>query len=309
MNTAPHLRPLAIGDLFDAAFRLYRERFWTLTAIAALVFVPSTLLQSFFWGSLFGSRLFGAAGFFNAFNYYGVFFVTNMLWSLTLGNLLHGALINAGARAYLNQPISPIAAYRFGVRRYLRLVVASFIPLIIASVSRLIPSWLSALPYYLFLGSFLIGPAPAYQSWIQYLPIVLACLAGLLAIEIALLVISSYYLFVPQAVILEDNTPISAMRRSWSLVRGSIRRALAIVIAAGILNFMVSTAPSMIGSMLFRFSNASTTLFTLLFTVVGLVGQILLQPLLLAIFTLFYFDQRVRKEGYDLELLSQQAAW
>lgn len=308
MNNAPHLRPLAIGDLFDAAFRLYRQQFWTLTAITALVLVPSTLFRSFFWNWLIGSRLFGGAGFFNPLAYNGVFFITNLLWSLTLGNLLNGALIAASARAYLNQPISPLGAYRMSVRRYIRLFLASFVPLLIAALARLIPGWLSALPYYLFFGFFLAGPAPAYQSWVSYLPIVLACLAGLLMVELALLTVASYVLFVPQAVILEDHTPIAAMRRSWGLVRGSLRRALTIVAAAGILSFMISTGPSMIGSMLFRLSSTNTTLFTLLLTLVALVGQLLLQPLLLAIFTLFYFDQRVRIEGYDLELLWQQTA-
>ena len=41
---------------------------------------------------------------------------------------------------------------------------------------------------------------------------------------------------------------------------------------------------------------------------VVLAGQILLQPLLFTIFTLFYYDQRIRKEGYDIELMAQQVA-
>jgi hypothetical protein len=49
MNIAPQLRPLGIGDLFDAAFRLYRERFWTLIAIAAVVYVPTAILRLFLW--------------------------------------------------------------------------------------------------------------------------------------------------------------------------------------------------------------------------------------------------------------------
>ena len=127
-------------------------------------------------------------------------------------------------------------------------------------------------------------------------------------VELALLAFSSYFLLVAQAVILEEHRPIAAMRRSWNLVRGSVRRALGIVIATGILSFLVSTVPSMAGSMFLRFADTSSTLFALLLTVAGLAGQILLQPLLFAIFTLFYFDQRVRKEGYDIEIRAQQAA-
>jgi hypothetical protein len=308
MDHAPQLRPLSIGDLFDAAFRLYRARFWTLIAIAALVFVPSALLQSVLWGRLFGRGLLGSPAAFGVFSYYGVSFVSGSLWSLTLGNLLHGALVNASARAYMGQPIAPIAAYRFGLRRYVTLVIASIIPLIVAGVAQVIPSMLGILPYYLFFGAFLTGPGLGLQTWIRELPIVLACLAALLMIEVALLAFSSYFLLVPHAAILEENGPIAALRRSWGLVRGSVRRALGMVIATGILSFLVSNVPSTAGSLLIRFAGSNTTLFSILLTVAGLAGQILLQPLLFAIFTLFYYDQRVRKEGYDIEMMAQNVA-
>jgi|RhiMetdeSRZDD1v2_1073273.scaffolds.fasta_scaffold757266_2 hypothetical protein len=311
MHISPQLRPLSLGDLFDAAFRLYRARFWTLVAIAALVYVPTTLLRSVVWTALFGYGLFGSFSPFSPFSMSGIYassFITGALWSLTLGNLLHGALVNASARAYLGQPIAPISAFAFGVRRYITLVLASFIPLIASSVSQLIPSLLGALPYYLFFGVFLTGPALGFQSWLRDLPIVLLCLAALVLLELGLLAFSSYFLLVPQAVILEDNRPIAALSRSWGLVRGSVRRALLIVIATGILSFLVATVPSTIGTLLFRFFGAHMLLFTLLFSVVGLAGQLLLQPLLFTIFTLFYYDQRIRKEGYDIEVMAQQAA-
>jgi hypothetical protein len=304
MNSAPHLRPLSIGDLFDAAFQLYRARFWTLIAIAALVFVPSTLLQTFLWTTLFGRSLFGSFGMFGI---YTGSFLSGSLWSLTLGNLLHGALVSAIGRAYMGQRTGPIAAYRLSIRRYLVLVIASVVPLIVTSVAQLIPSLFSALPYYLFFGAFLTGPAPGFQPWIRDLPIVVACLAALLMLELGLLAFSAYFMLVPQAVVLEEHGPGAALRRSWNLVRGSVRRALVIVIATGILSFLISTVPWMAGSLVLRLSGIDTMLFSLMLTIFGLGGQILLQPLLFAIFTLFYYDQRIRKEGYDIEVMTQQA--
>jgi hypothetical protein len=41
-------------------------------------------------------------------------------------------------------------------------------------------------------------------------------------------------------------------------------------------------------------------------TVVVAVVSLLIYPLLSCVFTLFYYDLRVRKEGFDLEMLSQQ---
>ncbi len=66
-------------------------------------------------------------------------FYRQRAWSLTIGNLLQGALINAVAQSYLGQPITSIAAYRFGLRRYLMLVPASILPLIIGSIGGIIP--------------------------------------------------------------------------------------------------------------------------------------------------------------------------
>ena len=45
MNTAPQLRPMSLGDLFDTAFRLYREHFVTFVGIVALLQVPLAIVQ------------------------------------------------------------------------------------------------------------------------------------------------------------------------------------------------------------------------------------------------------------------------
>ena len=41
-------------------------------------------------------------------------------------------------------------------------------------------------------------------------------------------------------------------------------------------------------------------------TVVGALVSLLIYPLLSCVFTLFYYDLRMGKEGFDLEMLSQQ---
>ncbi len=56
------------------------------------------------------------------------------------------------------------------------------------------------------------------------------------------------------------------------------------------------------------FTSTNVLLTGLLFSGAFMAGQIVLQPLLSAICTLFYYDQRVRKEGYDLELLARDMA-
>jgi hypothetical protein len=41
-------------------------------------------------------------------------------------------------------------------------------------------------------------------------------------------------------------------------------------------------------------------------TLVTQIGVILAQPIALSIYTLLYYDLRVRKEGYDIEVMAQQ---
>ena len=45
---ALELRPMGIGDILDATFRLYRQRFLTFLIIALVVYVPYALLLTFF---------------------------------------------------------------------------------------------------------------------------------------------------------------------------------------------------------------------------------------------------------------------
>ena len=45
MKSTPRLRPMSIGDMLDAAFRLYRQHFLTFIGIVALLQVPMAMLQ------------------------------------------------------------------------------------------------------------------------------------------------------------------------------------------------------------------------------------------------------------------------
>src|SRR6476646_2751035 len=45
METPLRLRPMSIGDMLDAAFRLYRRHFLTFIGIVALLQVPMAILQ------------------------------------------------------------------------------------------------------------------------------------------------------------------------------------------------------------------------------------------------------------------------
>jgi len=45
MESSPRLRPMSIGDMLDAAFRLYRQHFLTFIGVVALLQAPMAMLQ------------------------------------------------------------------------------------------------------------------------------------------------------------------------------------------------------------------------------------------------------------------------
>src|SRR5262245_30548098 len=176
MTNPTRLRPLGIGDLFDTAFRLYRQRFWRLIAIAAVTYVPMAIVNYLLWSQIAGIP----NGPFGMFGVYAWSFVINAALSLTVENVLNGALATAISRIYLGQPISILGAYRFGLRRYLALVAGSIIPFIIKSliwpINGLFGIWWYRAPWL-----FVAGPAPSQQSDFAFVPLLFFCGGALVA--------------------------------------------------------------------------------------------------------------------------------
>jgi hypothetical protein len=101
----------------------------------------------------------------------------------------------------------------------------------------------------------------------------------------------------PSLVLETGNSPAGALSRSWSLTRGARWRMLGLLTTMVILLYVPIVALGTIATMVFPSDG------TLMLAVVG-VMQMLLYPLLYCVLTVAYYDLRVRKEGFDLEVLA-----
>jgi len=115
----------------------------------------------------------------------------------------------------------------------------------------------------------------------------------LVGIPILLVLLVVLWLY-PQAVMLENLRPVEAFGRSISLVRGSWLRVFGIVAACWIL-------PSALSLAVLYLSNDSVMGRISLITLGTLTG-----PWTMIGSTLMYFDLRVRKEAYGVELLEAE---
>lgn len=108
----------------------------------------------------------------------------------------------------------------------------------------------------------------------------------------------------PSLVLEPGSSPTGALSRSWSLTRGSRWRMLALLATLVVLLYVPIIALGAIATVFLPAGGAgSLTPGLMTLAVVG-VMQMLLYPLLYCVLTVAYYDLRVRKEGFDLEVLA-----
>jgi hypothetical protein len=108
----------------------------------------------------------------------------------------------------------------------------------------------------------------------------------------------------PSLVLEPGISPTGALSRSWSLTRGSRLRMLGLVVTIVILLYVPIVALGAIATVVLPDSStAGLTPGLVTLAVVGVL-QMLLYPLLYCVLTVAYYDLRVRKEGFDLEVLA-----
>ena len=320
----PQLRPMSLGDMFDAAFRLYRRFFLTFIGIAALLQVPLAIaqmaVQLLVGGNLLtnwmrvvtrpgstGSNPFENLPLGQIITYFALVFGLAMVQVLLTQSLMTGALANAVARAYTGRPVSIIQAYQIGWRRFFALVGAALATFLVGAVALGV------------LGGCTVGVGfLLLRSGNENAGILAGVLVAIAAFGLfALLILASMFfytrlLLTTQAIVLEGQGPLAGLARSWRLTSGAFWRALAITVLMYILAYIIAGIPASVISFALQLLSAGDLTAVMrnqaIVSGVALLGQIIVIPLQLVIYTLLYYDLRMRKEGYDLELMAQQAA-
>ena len=145
-----------------------------------------------------------------------------------------------------------------------------------------------------FLGRLILA---AFASGLLY------AVGFLLLIIPGIIVICGLAVTAPAMVLENQPTATAGMGRSWSLTKGFRAK----VFGAFVVAFMLILLP---GIALSAFSVAaatatgSVTMGLVIFLIVQAVLQVLAYPFLYVLTTLIYYDLRVRKEAYDIEMLS-----
>jgi hypothetical protein len=154
---APQLRPLSVGEILDAGFRLLRVRFWTLVLCVLVPIVPLTIVATILQASTNE----------NAFNLDTTTTTSDSgaaVVGALLGGLLQGAAIALGiaacikviSAAYLGERAAVGDSLRYGMSRFVALIGAYLLTLLI-----LIPSFIALFIPAIYLGVKLSVTFPA----------------------------------------------------------------------------------------------------------------------------------------------------
>jgi hypothetical protein len=312
------LRPSNLGEILDRTVQFYRARFLVFFGVAAvptavvLVFASGVFLLLAWSGSSGNSSNHAAIHTMIAISILVVFFLTMLLIFLAVTALASAAMNHAAACAYLGDKTTIREAYRAAWRlgwRYLRLYILEALVIWVAPAAVCV--------------GILIGSAGAVvlaqRVWMGALGGTLLGVAGFLVfaalVGYVLWMLLELSLAFPACVV-EQIRPWAAIKRSSSLSKGTRGRIFLLYMLGAALTYLLSitiTVPLSILMALLPGANspqhAQSGAMVLLFVVYGAVFavQALTRPVYGIALMLFYYDQRIRLEGFDIEWMMQQA--
>ena len=310
------LTPLGAGDLIDRAVRFYRKNLWTFIVIAAPPVLVGTLL-SVGW-TLIGRQLFAVGSGVNAndrtFYYLFVSFGNIIIWlteAIATLVVMGGASRNFVRHLLFGEPITFRETYNNTRKRLFGLIAASTIITILLSVLGFVFFYFG-----LIVTGLLVFLVASVFSSIPIIAVISSVVLGILGTGATLWIfflVASRFAYVPQVMLVEGQGVTSAIGRSASLAGGNVRRLIALFVfsfvatysALAILYVPLAWYAWGTGVELMSFNaDIMPAWYEISYNLIWQVSFILLSPVWMIGLCLLYVDERVRSEGYDIELMA-----
>ena len=293
---APQLRPLGVGDVLDRTFTVYRSKplvFIGLSAIwyLLLVLVFVVLAVAIFAGALAAfarqattpspEQIAGAA--------VGIigFVLVAIVVAIIAISAQSASLVHAASRRYLAKDVAIGESFRAGLSASGRLFIAGVLVFL-----AIVGVW----------AVLLIVAAITNQG--------LAFFLAILAAIVATAYLGCSWLVAPVIVVVEKMGPIAALGRAWGLSGGNRWRIFGIQVLLFILNLVLSLLiGGLFGGLVAAGAQGGTPgqlgVTSIVQSIVNLASTIIWAPVEWIAFTVLYYDLRVRKEAFDLQLAAE----
>jgi uncharacterized membrane protein len=310
--------PLGAGDLIDRAVRFYRKNFWTFVLIAAPPVVVGTL-GSIGW-TILGRELFsvglsndqGDMVVYYLFAWFGTIFIW-LMETVTSLTVMGGASRNFVRHLLFGEPLSFRETYKNVRGRLGGLIVASVIIAVLLGIIG------TSIFYFGIIFTFLaVAISVAAFSFSPFLIFVVSFLLSaviLFGTGWLFFLAASRFAYVPQVMLVEGQGVFSAIGRSTALASGNVKRFAALFVfttgatysALSLLYIPLGWYAYLEGVPVFSFDmDLLPAWYEIANQFIWQASFILLTPVWMIGLCLLYVDERVRHEGYDLELMAAQ---
>jgi hypothetical protein len=313
------LAPLGAGDLIDRTVRLYRRHFGALVRASAppvILSAVGTVLWSVSIRSLGVTASEGrAAGYFFGALAGAAVYVLGLLAQLVV---VGGASRNLVMHLLWGEPVTARLIYRSVRSRLKGLFWATVVVLFwlfIASVAAAAAGVVLLFPGFVVIA---LITALAESVGAEWVGLVAAALLGVAAAVVMLFVfflVAGRVAYVPQVLMVEGRRVFDSIGRSAELARGNVRRLTAMFLFTGFAWYAAAML-LLVPLGWYAYLNGVDPLgmdptrtpvwYTVSSQVLGQVATILLAPVWMMGLSLLYVDERVRHEGYDIELMAAQ---
>jgi len=304
------LTPMSAGDIIDRAVRIYGRNFLALLRIVlapSLVAYAGSILMSLGMRNATLSRgderVVGA-----------VLLVLGGLLLWVIGKAAFYAVLGGSSRSLVahffdGKPILARDVYRAARERAWSLIGATLmIGLLIIGAMMIAYFFIAiiAMMFALMMATILRG-AP---DWMQGAgAVVFAVMVGA-TLAVSFLLIYVRVVYVPQILMVEGKGVFSSIGRSFALAGGQLRRIAALILfwfyVAWSVLLLLLLPLGYISDWVNPFGVERPPWYDIAWQTVAQLSEILLMPIFMIGCTLLYLDSRVRKEGFDVELLANQ---
>jgi hypothetical protein len=306
-----HLVPLGAGDLIDRAVRLYRRHLFTLMRIAAPPVVV-TAIGSVLW-TISTRGVFSTPDTAGLILYGFLIFVAVMIF---IGGHIFSLLVMGGASRNLvthllwNEPVLARTTYAAVRSRFWSLLGATLI----------VVFWLGLAAIVGLIGGYIIvmivslGVIFLAQWMPGWLTVFFAVIGGIVATAVGLWLfffLAGKMAYVPQVMLVEGKAVFESISRSFSLARSNVRRLMAMTLFTTFATYsalMILAVPLVWFGYLNGINPLNSTQwpawYAITNSILGPLSSILLTPVWMLGLSLLYVDERVRHEGYDIELMA-----
>ncbi len=291
------LRPMSTGELMDRTLVLYRRNFKLFVGIASVGPASYLLFQLLTIGS--ASVQAGAPNRVNPFSAasLGFGFLAGFFIMLAGMAIAHGATVRAVAAVHLGFPIKIVEAYRSLKGKFWRIIGVFVCMGLLAFLAVIGGSLLIFMLMLVVRTLSLVEPGRLGQAFAM-----IVGFSTILIIGISAMVVWVRYALAIACCVVEDLGVVKSIKRSATLSRGSRFRIFLIYLVFVLLSvFLGAALGAFAGGVGALITNITARL--ILIYLASFIAGVLTGPLATIGIALVYYDERVRKEAFDLQLM------